>query len=191
MKIYDEANVIHQVLIGNTSAYKSLVDAYKDLIFVLVLKIVRNREEAEEVSQDTFLKAYHSLASFKNESKFSTWIYKIAYNAAISRIRKKTLITSTIDDYVVENYSIDTLQENLEAIDENERISLLKQAVSKLSQDEQLLIDLFYFNDQSIDEICQITGLTDSNVKVKLHRIRKKLYSNMNDQLVKTQMDLR
>lgn len=191
MKIYDEANVIHQVLIGNTGAYKSLVDAYKDLVFVLVLKIVRNREEAEEVSQDTFLKAYHSLASFKNESKFSTWIYKIAYNAAISRIRKKSLITSSIDDYVVENYSIDTLQENLEAIDENERLSLLKQAVSKLSQDEQLLIDLFYFNDQSIDEICQITGLTDSNVKVKLHRIRKKLYSNMNDQLVKTQIDLR
>lgn len=181
----NEVNIILQVINGNTGAYKLLIDAYKDLVFTLVIKIVRNREVAEEVAQDVFLKAYHSLGNFKNESKFSTWLFRIAYNTAISRIRKKTITTLTIDDSIIENFTTDAVQENLDSIDNEERLSILKLALNDLNEDEQLLIDLFYFHHQSIEEICKITGLTDSNVKVKLHRTRKKLYESMDNRLKK------
>lgn len=179
----NEVNIISQVVNGNTGAYRLLVDQYKDLVFSLVLKILRNREEAEEVTQDTFLKAYHALPTFKNESRFSTWLFRIGYNTAISRTRKKVIVTSVIDDYVIDNLSIDTVQENLDQIDQDEKMRILKTAIDKLSEDEQLLINLFYFNKQNIEEICVITGLSESNVKVKLHRIRKKMYTNMNEDL--------
>lgn len=181
----NEGNIINQVIGGNTAAYRLLVDAYKDLVFSLVIKILRNREEAEEVTQDTFLKAYHALPSFKNESRFSTWLFRIAYNTSISKTRKKVVTMSVIDDYVIDNLSIDTIQENIEQIDEDEKLKILKLTLDKLPNDEQLLINLFYFNKQGIEEICAITGFTESNVKVKLHRIRKKMYAIINEELKK------
>lgn len=183
----DDLTIINQVINGNTGLFSILVEKYKDMVFSLVVKIVRNREEAEEVAQDTFLKAYHHLGNFKNESRFSTWLFRIAYNTAISSTRKKTLITSVIDDNVVENYSVDNIRENLESVDLTERIAILKDVIAYLPKEEQFLIQLFYFNKQSVEEICHISGLTESNVKVKLHRIRKKLYSTMQDRFnVKT-----
>lgn len=179
-----EEIIITRVLNGDAGAFKVLVDTYKDLVFSLVFKIVKKREEAEEVAQDTFLKAYHALGNFKNESKFSTWLFRIAYNTAVSKIRKKNLLTSTIDDYIIENYSVDEMQENMERMEENERLFLLSKAIASLPEEEQVLINLFYYNHQSIDEIALITELTDANVKVKLHRIRKKIYNFMNEQLV-------
>lgn len=185
----NEVNIINQVLGGNAGAYRLLVNTYKDLVFSMVIRIVRNREEAEEVTQDTFLKAYHALPNFKNESKFSTWLFRIAYNTAISRTRKKVITTSTIDDYVIENVSENSIRDNLEQVEENERIEILKQTINKLQTDEQFLINLFYFNKQSIEDICQITEMSESNVKVKLHRVRKKLYALMNDQMNKIHVE--
>lgn len=187
----NEVNIINQVIGGNAGAYRLLVNAYKDLVFTLVVKILRSREEAEEVTQDTFLKAYHALPSFKNESKFSTWLFRIAYNTAISRTRKKIITTLSIDEHVIENFSENAIQENLEQIDENEKLKILKLAIEKLNEDEQLLINLFYYNKQSIDEIGQITELSESNVKVKLHRIRKKMYALMNEQLDRMHIEQR
>lgn len=179
----NEIGIIRQVLDGDVGAFTLLVDAYRDMVFSIILKVVRNREEAEEASQDTFLKAFHALATFKHEAKFSTWLFRIAYNTAISRTRKKSITTSAIDDFVIENFSIDQVQENLDRVSEDEKLRLLNQAINNLDQEEQILINLFYFNQQSIDEIALITGLTDSNVKVKLHRIRKKMYSDLNNRL--------
>lgn len=184
--IKNESNIIKLVLNGNASSYKILVDAYKDLVFTLVKKIVKNHEEAEEVTQDTFLKAYHALPNFKMESKFSTWLFRIAYNSAISKTRKKSITTSSIDDFVIENYSVDDIQSTLDQIDENERIRILNDAIFSLNGDEQLLINLFYYNEQSIEEICEITGLSESNVKVKLYRTRKKLYEMINQRIKKS-----
>lgn len=185
MELKNELNIIHQVLNGNTAAFRVLVDNYKHLVFSMVVKIVKNHEVAEEVTQDSFLKAYHGLSTFKNESKFSTWLFRIAYNTAISKTRKKTVITSAIDDYVIENFSIEAVQENLDEMEESEKLQLLNKAIADLNLDEQLIINLFYFNQQSVEEICIVTGLTDSNVKVRLHRIRKKMYANMQNQMNK------
>ncbi|MBK6347050.1 MAG: sigma-70 family RNA polymerase sigma factor [Bacteroidales bacterium] len=175
----DDNHTIQMILEGNTGAYSVIVDRYKDLVYSVVLKIVKNREEAEETAQDTFLKAYHALPGFKREAKFSTWLFRIAYNTAISKTRRKQVTTTAIDDKLIENYSTDEIRENLSQMDIEDRVKILQKAIHILGKDDQLLIQLFYRNRQSVEEIASITGLSDTNVKVKLHRIRKKLFFEM------------
>lgn len=175
----DDNQLIQKVLDGNTATYTVIVDRYKDLVYSVVLKIVKNHEEAEETAQDTFLKAYHALSGFKREAKFSTWLFRIAYNTAISKTRKKQLTTTAIDDKMIENFSTDEIKENLGQLDTEDQVKVLQKAIQLLGNEDQLLINLFYRNRQSVDEIASITGLSDANVKVKLHRIRKKLYIEM------------
>jgi RNA polymerase sigma-70 factor (ECF subfamily) len=179
----DDNQLIQKVLEGNTATYTVIVDRYKDLVYSVVLKIVKNHEEAEETAQDTFLKAYHALSSFKREAKFSTWLFRIAYNTAISKTRRKQLTTTAIDDRMIENYSTDEIKENLGQLDMEDQVKVLHKAIQMLGNEDQLLINLFYRNRQSVDEIASITGLTDANVKVKLHRIRKKLYVEMQSRI--------
>ena len=179
----DDQQLIQKVLDGNTATYTVIVDRYKDLVYSVVLKIVKNHEEAEETAQDTFLKAYHALSSFKREAKFSTWLFRIAYNTAISKTRKKQLTTTAIDDKMIENYSTDEIKENLGQLDMEVQVKVLQKAIQLLGNEDQLLINLFYRNRQSVDEIASITGLSDANVKVKLHRIRKRLYVEMQSRI--------
>ena len=87
MTINDQV-YINKILNGDTNAFTVLVDRYKDLVFTLALRMVKNRKEAEEVSQDTFIKVYNSLNRFKGDSKFSTWIYIVAYNTCLDRLKK-------------------------------------------------------------------------------------------------------
>jgi len=179
----DDNQLIQKVLDGNTASYTVIVDRYKDLVYSVVLKIVKNHEEAEETAQDTFLKAYHALSGFKREAKFSTWLFRIAYNTAISKTRKKQLTTTAIDDKMIENFSTDEIKENLGQMDTEDQVKVLQKAIQLLGNEDQLLINLFYRNRQSVDEIASITGLSDANVKVKLHRIRKKLYLEMQSRM--------
>jgi RNA polymerase sigma factor (sigma-70 family) len=179
MKYQDDSFYIDRVLSGDTASFSFLVSKHKNLVFTIALKIMNNREDAEEVAQDTFLKAYQSLGSFERKSKFSTWLYRIAYNAAVSKTRKKKIEYTGIDDFVITNYSTDEIRENMNGIDESEQAVLVDRALKKLPDDDQLLISLFYREENSIDEISYITGLTVSNVKVRLHRIRKKLYEEI------------
>ncbi len=175
--------IIQQVLEGNSGAYSVIVDRYKDLVYSVVIKIVKNREEAEETAQDTFLKAYHALPGFKREAKFSTWLFRIAYNSAISKTRRKQITTAAIDDKLIENYSTDEIKENIGQLDEEVQVKVLQKAIQTLTNDDQLLINLFYHSRQSVEEIALITGLSDANVKVKLHRIRKKLFVEMQSRM--------
>jgi RNA polymerase sigma-70 factor (ECF subfamily) len=180
MNFQDDNVYIESVLNGDVSAYASLVTKHKNLVFSIVLKIVNNREDAEEISQDVFLKAYQSLNTFERKSKFSTWLYRIAYNAAISKKRKKKFEMVAIEETVVTNYSTDEIGRNINELDENDRQMILEKALKQLPDEDYLLISLFYKNENSIEDISEITGLSMSNVKVKLHRIRKKLYEEMN-----------
>lgn len=171
----DEAHIIHRILEGETSLYEHFLDKYSQQVFILIVRIVENQEDAEELTQDTFLKAFEHLSSFKAESSFSTWIYRIAYNTAISATRKKKHELSLMDDAMLANISDQQVDDMLN--DENEeRIRKLNEAIKKLDADERALITLFYNEEKPISEAALILGLTESNVKVKLHRIRKKLY---------------
>ncbi len=179
MAINKDQLYIDKVISGDLSAYTYLVDKHKDMAFSVALRIVRNREDAEEIVQDAFVKAYQNMDAFRNKSKFSTWLYRIVFNAAISRTRKKSLESTDLDSFVIDNYSTDEIKENINKLDSNEQLKLVNKLIDKLPPLEYTLINLYYKEECSIDEISEITGLTDSNVKVKLHRIRKKLYSEL------------
>ena len=172
---YDEAHIIQDVLEGKTSRYEYFLDKYGQQVFTLIVRIVASQEDAEELTQDTFLKAFRHLSSFKAESNFSTWIYRIAYNTAISAVRKKKYDLFDMDDTLLANISDEQIDDTLN--DESEvQIAKLNKAMKKLDADERAVITLFYMEDKPVSEIALILGMTESNTKVKLHRIRKKLY---------------
>ena len=170
---------IDKVLQGDTNAFAYLINKYKDMTYTLAIKIVKNHEDAEEVAQDSFLKAYEKLDSFKGNSKFSTWLYTIVYRNSITKIRKKKVATSDIDEYVMDNYSEGHEFPQLEAIKNGEQQKYVREAIDRLPEKDALLITLFYMNESSVEEIEQITNLTQSNIKVKLFRARKKLNTEL------------
>jgi RNA polymerase sigma factor (sigma-70 family) len=170
---------IDKVLQGDTNAFAYLINKYKDMVYTIAIKIVKSHEDAEEVGQDSFLKAYEKLDSFKGNSKFSTWLYTIVYRNSISKIRKKKVATADIDDYVMDNYSEGSEFPQLEAIKNGEQQKYVREAIGRLPEKDALLITLFYMNESSIEEIEQITNLTQSNIKVKLFRARKKLNTEL------------
>jgi len=173
---YREDNFyISKVLQGNLSSFAILVEKHKGMAYTLALRIAKNQEDAEEIAQDAFMKVYNSLSTFKQDSKFTTWLYKIIYNTAISRFRKKH-----IDSYSMEESSMaDSVHEQdddgLDILHHQERKRIISMAISRLKEDEGVAMTLFYLNENSIKEIEEITGFTDSNIKILLFRGRKKL----------------
>jgi RNA polymerase sigma-70 factor (ECF subfamily) len=187
MAFKDDSFYIEEVLKGNTNAYAPLVEKHKAMVFTICFKIVRKAEEAEELAQDTFLKAFDNLDKFRGDAKFSTWLYRIAYNGAISMTRKRKLEVHALDDFVIRNYSEDEAQENLNGFDVEEQRKMLQMALRTLSDDDYLIISLFYLKELPVNEISTITGLSAANVKVKLHRIRKKLYAQLQEEMDRKQ----
>jgi RNA polymerase sigma factor (sigma-70 family) len=179
MKYQEDNHYIDRVLGGDVAAYSMLVAKHKNLVFSIALKILNNREDAEEVAQDCFLKVFQALKTFEKKSKFSTWLYRIVYNAAISKTRKKKLEVVPMDNYVIHNYTLDEVSGNIDEIDPEQQRIMIELAMERLTDDENLLITLFYKGENSIEEISNITGLSMSNVKVRLHRIRKKLHETL------------
>jgi RNA polymerase sigma factor (sigma-70 family) len=175
----DDSYYIGQVIGGDHSAYAALVDKHKDMVFTIAVKILRNREEAEEVAQDAFLKAFNALRSFKGDAKFSTWLYRIAYNTAISQSRRKNPVFSAIDDEMIDNYTTDTIGKSVNELSGEDQAAAVNKIMEALPEEENLLLTLFYKKDKSIGEISEITGYTQSNVKVKLYRIRKRMYDDL------------
>jgi len=179
MKFQSDSFYIEKVLNNDTNAYASLVDKHKNMVFTIALRIVRNREDAEEIAQDVFVKAYQALATFKKESKFSTWLYRIVYNAAISKTRKKNIKTADLNYDLVENYSEDDINEDLNRLDSDEQKKIINIVLKKLEPEDQMLVTLYYYEECSTEEISDAVNLSQSNVKVKLHRIRKKMYGEI------------
>jgi len=170
---------IDRILSGEVNAYTFLINKYKDMVYTIASKITRNHEDAEEVAQDTFMKAFQKLDTFKGDSKFSTWLYSIVYRTAISRIRKKEVSTLAIDDSVIINHSTDKDHEHSHALKEEEQRYYVNKIINSLPETDAALITLYYLNENSVEEISEITGLSKSNIKVKLFRIRKKLYAEL------------
>lgn len=167
---------IDKVLAGDSSAFAVLVERHKDNVFNICVKILGNRQEAEEVAQDTFLKVFDKLHTFKKDAKFATWLFRIAYNRSISQQRKNKSKHVDLEAYYIETYTEDAWinQVNLETKEERER--MLKTAIAKLGSEQQLLLQLYYDKDLSVSDVAKITHLTESNVKVKIHRARQKLF---------------
>jgi len=179
----EDQHYINLIINGDTNAFTALVDRYKDLVYTLTLRMLKNREEAEEVSQDTFVKAYKSINRFKGDSKFSTWIYRIAYNTSLDRLKKnrKHFNDVAIDEFT--EHQVKTIDNALSQLENEERNQAIQKCLAQLPRDDAFMLTLYYFEDQSLDEIAKVIGLTPNNVKVKLFRSRKKLATIMKAQL--------
>tara|TARA_R110000772_G_scaffold75133_7_gene163234 strand:+ start:1656 stop:2243 length:588 start_codon:yes stop_codon:yes gene_type:complete len=176
MSLTTDQLLIEQTLRGDTSAFGKLVERYQDFVFTIAFRIMKVREEAEEVAQDSFIKAYESLNSFRGESKFSSWLYSIAYRKALDALRKnKKYKASEIIDDITEG-EVSGIEDALHYLEDEERKKAIQDCILKLSEDEGAIITLYYFQDQSVREISTITGLSEDNIKVKLYRSRKKLF---------------
>lgn len=180
MELYTDTYYIERILTGDTECFACLLDKYSRPVHSLILKVVRNREDAEELAQDVFMKVFRNLASFKKECTFSTWIYRIAYNTAISATRKKKYEFLAIEEEVIGNVSEEAINNVLGQSDTSSNMEKLEAALEQLSPDDRAIILLFYMEEKTIEEMATITGLSVSNLKVKLHRIRKKLFVLLN-----------
>ena len=179
MEQRDDSYYIGKVLSGDTSAYAVLVDRYKTMAFNISLRIVGNREDAEEVAQDSFVKAFRSLGSFRGSARFPTWLFRIVYNSSVSHYRKrKREIVS--DPGEVGSMKHAGLTEEMNTEGEEAMAGALQEAIKTLPQVEQAMITLYYYQESSIDDIAAITKMTPSNVKVRLHRARKRLHEQIN-----------
>ena len=172
----DDISLIQLVLQGRQNAYAVLVDRYSPYVFTLTMRYINDREVAEEVAQDVFVKAYRHLADFKGNCKFSTWLYTIVHTTCLSQLRKKGNEHLPMEeDKMIAISDNDIHEKPFESIDQKSRKFLLQAAMQHLSPDESEILTLFYQAEQSIDEIGTILGLTKSNVKVRLYRARQKL----------------
>jgi len=183
MTINDDQIIINQIINGDSKAFAVLVDRYKDLVFTLALRMMKHREEAEEVSQDTFIKVFKSINKFKGDSKFSTWIYRVAYNTCLDRLKKykKEERLVPIDEFTA--HQVKSLDNALDMMEKQERKQAIQDCLQLLPSDDCALLTLYYFEELSLEEISKVVNLTANNVKVKLFRSRKKLTTILREKL--------
>lgn len=177
MKIKETDNsIIQRILSGDKSGYRELANRHKDYAFTVAYKIVGTREDAEEVAQDAFIQAFHALPSFNQEAKFTTWFYRIVFNAALMLKRKKNIVA---DDITLSEAAQEATADTSNELKTNEQKKYIQQALNQLSPDDVTMITLFYLKEQSLEEIAQIVGISAETVKVKLCRARKRLGEEM------------
>lgn len=174
----DHAPLIARILQGDSRAYAELVRTYQHMVYTVCQRVLRNAQDAEEATQDAFVKAYQHLAGFGGKAKFSTWLYSIAYRTAVSHGRKRKQDGLSVDDLVPHPIA--------EHRDDSRHADLkhhLDHALATLSTEDASILSFFYLEELSVEEIVTVTGLGASNVKVKLHRGRRKLLDVLNKEL--------
>lgn len=166
----EENQLIDRILAGDERGYAELVDKYKRYAFTIAFKIVGDRAEAEEVAQDSFIKAFHYLKGFNRDARFSTWLYRIVFNTAISHKRKRKIHFEDVHNVKVE------YTERADAGTElKDRQVFVSQALSRLNEADQLAIQLFYIKEFSLEEVAEMMGQNVNTIKVRIHRARQRL----------------
>ncbi|HLX93990.1 MAG TPA: sigma-70 family RNA polymerase sigma factor [Puia sp.] len=175
-----DREIISRVLKGEQQIFAGLVSRYQNYVFTLVHRFTSNREDAEEISQDVFVKAYRSLADFRGESKFSTWLYTIVRTNCITFLRKKKLDISSIDSEKAAS-QLENRESSFSAnlVEQKSRTKMVNEAIKMLSPNDGQIITLFYSAEQSLQEMGRILGMEPNTVKVKLHRARQRLKEKM------------
>ena len=175
-----DIEIISAVLNGNQQVYAQIVQRHQTFVFSLVLRYIKSREDAEEVAQDVFVKAYKALADFKGASKFSTWLYTIVTTTCISFLRKKKLETHSLDNEkvfeTIENQHSGT---SANQVEQKSKVAMVNNAIALLNADDAEIVTLFYKGEQTLDEIAKILGIESNTVKVRLHRARTRLKEKM------------
>ena len=167
----NETQRVQQVLSGNASAFAYFVETYQDMAITIAHRICGNVQDAEDVVQESYVKVFRNLHTFRHESKFSSWLYRIVYNTAVSHSKTKMWMLDTDAELadVQETSDFDTEKQ----LDDAERTEMVQNVLNQMPKGDALLLTLYYMEDNPVKEIAEITGLNESNVKVKLFRARK------------------
>ncbi len=176
--------ILDRIISGDNKACRYIIDAYKTRVYNLAYQIVNNREDAQEIAQDSFMKAFQSLKKFNRQAKFSTWLYRITYNAALTKTRRGKVIKNTVGQLQDNELPFGELNADSQLYTQ-ERQHYIQAALSQLKEDDRTLVALYYMQENSMEEIAEITGLSLSNVKVKIHRSRQKLQEILSHILVR------
>lgn len=163
--------LIERILKGDKSSFRALVERYQNLVFTIAFRVTNKREEAEEVAQDVFMKVYNGLQKFDGTAKFSSWLYRITYNTALTKIRNRKEEFKPIEKAIPGNSNTTVLNEAEQSFTRYD----LNMAINMLEPEEATVITLFYLSEQSLDEIAEILNIAPNTAKVRLHRARKKL----------------
>lgn len=174
----NDTECIRMVLRGEKAYFACLVKKYETKAYNLCYKVLKNREEARDSAQEAFIKAYEALPAFRLDSAFSTWFYRIIYNTCISKIRKGRFISGFEPEDAVWN-DLGNDNEAISQLNLEDMRKLLKGAYEVLNPDEIFLAEQFYREECSIEELAGMTGLSQSNVKVKLFRARQKMHAQI------------
>ena len=185
MQQTDEQRLIARVLDGHAEDYGYFLERYGQEVMRLVSRLVPQQQDAEELVQDAFVRAYDRLETFGGRSSFSTWICRIAYTTAVSWLRRQRMKYLSIDDLsplssldgsprAGAQHLSDAVVD--EALDDETRIDDLRRAIAQLKPDEQTLITLFYYDNRPLADIAYILDIETGTIATRLHRIRRKLY---------------
>jgi RNA polymerase sigma-70 factor (ECF subfamily) len=183
--------IITRVLRGEQALYSDLVKRHQGFVFTIALRYTPNREDAEEIAQDVFVKAYRSLADFRGESKFTTWLYTIVTTTCITFLRRKKLDVHSLDNEKVFEVA-DSQNSSFRAnqVEQKSKVQMINEAIKLLSVDDARIITLFYQGEQSLEEIGRIIGAEPNSVKVKLHRARHRLREKLDKHFSEEVKDL-
>jgi RNA polymerase sigma-70 factor (ECF subfamily) len=179
-----DKEVISLVLLGRSVEFKWIVDRYRSNVYTIAYRILRNREDAEEAAQDAFINCYRGLAGFKWDSGFKTWLYRIAYNQAITRLRERKSLPQ-VQSYEQEHEPVGHSVSNngLDKLELEDKRYYINKALMALDEDDAALVTMYYYDELSVDDLHKISGLSRSNIKVKLFRARRQMLDELQDLL--------
>lgn len=184
IKVQEENTLIDRILAGEKQLYAQLVDSYKSYAYTIAYKVTENKADAEEVAQDAFIKAFHYLKGFKRGARFSTWLYRIVFNTAISHKRKNKRVFQSIDRTF--NHASET--EN--TLEKEDKTVFIDQALNRLNEADRLSLQLFYLKEFSLEEVANIMGQKINTTKVRIHRARQRMADELKSILQKEALTL-
>ncbi|MFH0760671.1 MAG: sigma-70 family RNA polymerase sigma factor [Bacteroidota bacterium] len=184
MQKISDHECIMNVLRGETQSFAYLVERYENQAYNLCYKTLRNNDDARECTQDAFVKAFEGLEKFRLDSQFSTWFYRIVYNVCMSRIRTRLRFTGRVTE-APGHWESAGENDGIGILDQDDRKMMLEKAYLALSASEVFLVEQYYREECSIEELAAMTGLSEANVKVRLFRARRKMQDEIGNYLKK------
>ena len=182
MELAQEKEYVIRLQKGDERALEVLIKHYQKRVYSLVLNMVKNEDDAIELTQDVFIKIYEKANSFQFNAKFSTWLFSVAYNTTISFLRKKQIKWEEINEDRVD-YVSDSYEMTSGLLQSEERNKYIKEALSKMGEQQKILMQLFYLEELSMKEIEEVTGIKINSIKIGLMRARQNLLKHLSTSL--------
>jgi RNA polymerase sigma factor (sigma-70 family) len=170
-----ESVYIQQIIDGEASRFAYFVAKYKGLAFSIANRILENEQDAEEAVQDAFVQAFRSLKTFKGNAKFSSWLYRIVVNHSLTRLKKRKT-AGRFDTIELSEEHFERVESGYNGLTSQDQAKFINQALEKLAPEDRIILTLYYLEEQPLNEIAVITGISKENIKMKLHRARRKMY---------------